>query len=600
MRSVACLLLAGLLAAPAAAAPPVLRGTGAKGATPGAPTAAEINALQTEAARGGWGPVARRLHAAAIGRYARAPGSAQAWYYLFRWADLFATTEAQATANWKAEVERVKVGYPPFQAEVGERPLAGLWPDDLRAFALSTPGFSVEFFTLWQPLDQPVVVMTILAQLWRQDPAVFREYASLALAIAVVYDVPPPPDWPHGQVGPEALSRRLPAPADAFAFFVKADRAGATLQRLSRLPAAELKFVVDTSTPLPELAWAQASVRVPLAGLERLYAGVRYRRDRLEQGTLMWPDPTYRLPDLLERGGICIDQAYLAATVGKAKGVPTLIFRGAGMDGRHAWFGYLDGNGRWQLDGGRGNEQKLVTGVAFDPQTWGNISDHELAFLAEGFRRLPLYNTSRMHEQFAELYYSSGDFPAAAKAARLAVNCEPRNLDAWNTLLVAQQRLGGDPRQFETLLREGARTFQRYPDIESVFETMISRSLRARGQTSEADFVQRSTGQKYAAERGDLSARQAEEIIQQSIAGGDAGRSIVTYYRVLDTYGRGAGMEFFDGVVRPFADHLLETDRPREALQAVEHARRTLRVEPNTQLELSLNELAERARRAMR
>ncbi len=599
MRSAAYLLLAGLLTVSAAGAPPVLKGTAPK-AAPGSPTAVEIGALRAEAARTGWGPVARRLRATATDQYARSAPQAQASYYLYRWADLFAATQADATAAWADRVSRAKAPYPHFDAGPGAQPLADLWPQELQTFALTAPGFSAEFFTLLSPLDQPVMVMGILAAVWRHDPAAFREYASLALAIAVVYDVPPPPDWPHGQVGPEALSRQLPSAVEAFDFFVKADRGGATLQRLSRLRAADLKFVVDTSTPLPELVWAQSKVQAPLAGLARLYDAVRYRRDRVESGALKWPDPTYRLQDIAGQGGICIDQAYFAATVGKAKGVPTLLFRGAGLDGRHAWFGFLDGTGRWQLDCGRGTEQKLVTGVAFDPQTWGNISDHELAFLAEGFRRLPLFGISIMNEQFAELYLQSGDFPAAAKAARVAVNCEPRNLDAWNALLMAHQRLAGDPKQFEALLREGARNFQRYPDIEAEFETLISRSLRARGQASEADFVQRSTGQKYAVERGDLSARQAEEILQQSIANGDAGRSIVTFYRVLTTYGRGAGMDFYDRVVQPFVERLVAEGRADEALQAVEHARRTLRVEPNTQLEANLNDLAERARQAKR
>ena len=45
------------------------------------------------------------------------------------------------------------------------------------------------------------------------------------------------------------------------------------------------------------------------------------------------------LPLILQEGGLCVDQAYFAAMVGKAKGVPTLLFRGAGLDGR----GLLDG-----------------------------------------------------------------------------------------------------------------------------------------------------------------------------------------------------------------------------------------------------------------
>ena len=590
---VAGCLLAGVTAGVAAVPP---KGPAA------APTAPQIGALQAEAATTGWEAVAQKLRTAAIASYRRSPGQAEARYYLYRWADLFGTTESQALARWADDVGRAKIGYPRAEPDIdaGDRPLAALWPEDLRRYALTSSDFSEAFFTQLSPLDQPVMVMKILAAIWTRDPAVFREYANLALALAVVYDVPPPADWPHGQVRPQALPRRLPDPVEAFAFFVKADRTGATLQRLSRLPAEDLKYVVDTSASFADLTWAETKVAAPLAGLARLYNMVRYRRDRLEGDVLIWPEATYRLADIAERGGICIDQAYFAAMVGKAKGVPTLLFRGAGLDGRHAWFGFLDGNGRWQLDCGRDAAQKLVTGFAFDPQTWTNITDHDLAFLADGFRRLPMFKASRVNAQFADLFFGMGEFTACAAAARAAVNNEPRNVEAWNTLLVARQRLGGDPKQLEGLLREGARTFERYPDIESNFKLLLSRSLRTRGATSEADFVERSTAHKYEADRSDLSDRQAEEKLLRSLTTEDIDQCIMTYFSVLKSYGNGAGINFFDRIVRPFVEYLLLNGRPVQAQQAVETARRTLRVEPNSQLELNLNVLSDRAREAGR
>jgi hypothetical protein len=65
------------------------------------------------------------------------------------------------------------------------------------------------------------------------------------------------------------------------------------------------------------------------------------------------------------------------------------------LDGRHAWFGYLDAQQKWQLDVGRYAEQKYISGIAFDPQTWGEVNDYALALLAERFRELPQYRQSR-------------------------------------------------------------------------------------------------------------------------------------------------------------------------------------------------------------
>jgi len=567
-----------------------------------APSARRIAGLQAEAAYTGWGAVARQLRGVAVGLYEKQRPQAQAWYYLYRWADFFSLTETQAGTNWSSAVMQAKAGTASLPKEIrtNQHQLADFWPRELRSYAMASPDFSDQFFTLLSPLDQPPAAMSILAGLWSRFPAEFKDYANLALAIAVVYDAPPPPDWPHAQVSPNALPRRLPPPADVFAFFVRSDQLGATLQHLRQLPASELKFVVDTSAAFGEMVWAQKNVEAPLALLAKVYDAIHYRKDRVEGGAFMWPQPTYRLPDILQEGGICVDQAYFAAMVGKAKGVPTLLFRGAGLEGWHAWFGFLDGNGRWQLDCGRYADQKFVAGFAFDPQTWTNISDHELMFLTEGFRRLPLFRTSRMHAQFAELYFAAGDFPAAAKAARTAVNIESRNLDAWNLLIGAQARLGTAPLQYEALLREAARAFQRYPDVEIVYKALLSRSLRDRGETSAADFVDRSTAQKYEASREDLSVKQAQEILRRSRAAGDTGNHIRTFYGVLQSFGNGQGMDFFANIVKPFVEDMLKSDQPREAAHAVEQARHTLRVDPHSQLEREINALAERAHQALK
>ena len=268
--------------------------------------------------------------------------------------------------------------------------------------------------------------------------------ASLALAIAVVYDVPPPPDWPHGQVSALALPRKLPPPEQAFAYWTRLDRMNVTAQRLRHLPASELKFLVDEVAPFPELDWARRSVPPGLADLGKAYDMIKYQKDRIAQNQYLWGRPDYRLATILAEGGICVDQAYFASTVGKAKGIPTILFRGAGLDGRHAWFGYLDATQRWQLDCGRYAEQKFVVGLAYDPQTWSDINDYELLFITERFRALPTYKLSVVNALFAAEYLKAGRFPQAVRAAREAVNRDRRNLDGWNTLLAAQAAAGDD------------------------------------------------------------------------------------------------------------------------------------------------------------
>jgi hypothetical protein len=374
---------------------------------------------------------------------------------------------------------------------------------------------------------------------------------------------------------------------------VHADETGQTLQPLSRLPASQLKFVVDAVAPLAELDSAQHAIIMPITGLGTLYAMVHYRVDRVQQAQYSWPEDHYDLPIILKKGGICVDQAYFACEVGKAKGVPTLFFSGAGSDAWHAWFGYLDQNRHWQLDVGRYANQQFVTGVATDPQTWGPISDHELKFLAEGFRLRPSWRQACVNADFAALYLATGDFAAAARAARAAVNYEPRHLVAWQTLLVAQKSLKASLRDTEATLREIALAFKNYPDIEEPFVRGIAESMRARGEASAANMEENQFAHKVGPGRADLNIDHAADLVNQSMATDGAEQQMRTYYSVLNTYGKGAGMEFFSRIVQPFAEHI-KADHPKDAYNAARAAQSALHIDPNSQLDVEVQELLTR------
>jgi len=265
--------------------------------------------------------------------------------------------------------------------------------------------------------------------------------------------------------------------------------------------------------------------------------------------------------------------------------VPTLLFRGEGMDGRHAWFGYLDGNLQWQLNAGRFGEQRFVTGYARDPQTWGEISDHELQFLSERFRTLPTFRPSCIHQEFAADYLHTHDNAAAIRAAWKALNFERRNLDAWATLLEAQQTQGDGPKLIEATLYQAVAAFGHYPDLEAAFSGQLCRSLRARGQLSAADFEEQRVLTKNGLARRDLALLQARDKLEQAIASRPLTESTRVYDDLVDTMGRGAGIDFYDQIVSLFVQHLVQLRRPAEARQAAERARAVLYVPPGSQLE---------------
>jgi hypothetical protein len=558
------------------------------------PTAARLAGYAAAARQSGWGALTPGLRAAALGAYGhgRLP-AAEAWYYVYRWSALLAETEAQFIPAWLKAIASEHVGHPNMARSYAMRPqpLGQKLSPELQAWLVGNAAFSSEFFGLLSPVDYLPGVFGTLDELHRHSPARFARYPHLALALALVYDLPPPPDWPHGQASETSLPRRLPDVVEAFDWWIRQDQLGRTDHRLTDLGADELKFVVDAAAPFPELEWAQKNIDLPLNQLARAYTMVRYRTDRAAAGAYVWADAQYTLPAILAEGGICVDQAYFAAQVGKARGVPTLLFRGAGRDGRHAWFGFLDARKGWQLNAGRFGEQRFVTGLARDPQTWGDISDHELQFLAERFRTLPAFRTSGVHEEFAADLLQAGDAPSAVRAAWTAIRSERRNLNAWFTLLAAQQARRDGPKEIEATLYQAVAAFAVYPDLEAGFSSQLCQSLRARGQLSAAEFEEQRIVTKNGLARSDLALQQARENLRRIMATRPLAERIRAYNTLVDTMGQGAGIEFYDRIVTFFIEHLVVAGRPTEARQAAERARAALYVPGGSQLEAEFAKL---------
>jgi hypothetical protein len=198
-------------------------------------------------------------------------------------------------------------------------------------------------------------------------------FAELAVAVAVVHDAP------------LAYERALsPAPLEIYDYFVGID--GRATLAPSALPAELLIHVVDTAATTDELWWAlnkYPNDRQP----GRHFFEIQYDKDNFKRNKPLKLDKyDFTLQNIRKIGGVCRHQAYYAAQVSKAVGIPSVVDSARGADVGHAWVGYLDITGptcRWNFDEGRYDEYKGLMGSVPDPQTRRVIPDSQVALLAQ-------------------------------------------------------------------------------------------------------------------------------------------------------------------------------------------------------------------------
>jgi len=177
--------------------------------------------------------------------------------------------------------------------------------------------------------------------------------------------------------GPEPIERKIaahhaeaPTVESLFAFYTGHARRMALDP--ARTPPLLLAHVVDTTRPIAELAWAlgEFSGRLRVGGR---FFDVRHLEDRPRRGgdgDLKVTPLT--LPNLAGGFGRTIEQAYYAAEIGKAIGVPTLLIHDPDGDSPHHRMAYLtryadEAEASWNFRAGRYDASAGWPGVAPDP-----------------------------------------------------------------------------------------------------------------------------------------------------------------------------------------------------------------------------------------
>ena len=363
-------------------------------------------------------------------------------------------------------------------------------------------------------------VFEILKLLFEQEVAADRdEFFDLMLAMAIVWDQPRRDI--HGQIG---QYNKLPYEVDLskrYAFYKRIYDKNKAKMKYRYLDYSDLIYVVDTPIPLAEMEWVQKKVKGTLSAWGKKYASIRYDTPRLNKGLYSWPrsQGPYTLASIKEYGGICVDQAYYCTMTARAFGIPALYFSGQGKTGGHAWFSYMKKKDSWTLDIGRyGGSSDYVTGYARNPQTNGQMSDHEVAMVYNRAFARSNYKKGHKFQLYADLMLDSGYTDQALTLAQYATGLAPLDVECWNSSIKCAKKTNVN--ELILAVFDGKiKALKKYPDL--IVDAQLEKAdlLNKMGRGDEADKVLSTARRKVGKGRDDLARdlalKQMNTLIEQ-------------------------------------------------------------------------------------
>ncbi len=250
----------------------------------------------------------------------------------------------------------------------------GLDRKGLFEFLRARPRLARAVAFLVHPTESPEAVYGVLEALRSAHGEGVGEFEELAAALCVVHDEP---------VRLRAGEGRAADPAALFGYFTRNERRMAFSVR--ETPAELLVFLVNSSADIGEMEWAlgrhggDRTVGKRYSDLVYDTAHFKYNRPKKIS------EHAYSLPNLRKYGGVCQEQAYFAAQVAKAIGVPSAEVSGQHADMAHVWVGYLQrraGSAWFNCEEGHYDEYEEVRGGTTDPRTGRGMSQSQLELLA--------------------------------------------------------------------------------------------------------------------------------------------------------------------------------------------------------------------------
>jgi hypothetical protein len=372
-------------------------------------------------------------------------------------------------------------------------------PEAIRWILTSDPVMEEILLTL-RPDDDPGSLLGMLHSAWQEGEPIARKYHALAIACGVVFDQPLRISHPLESTSGEAETE-IDA-MERFRWYVHHNEGGRLVVSIDRSTAPDLVWVVCAPVPESELEWAISRLNFSRRGWGGAYSKVEYLMERAVEGEN--PYDEYSFAEILDKGGVCGDQAYFCANTARANGIPAAILSGETNSGGHAWCSLKTQPDEW--DTGVGRIGGVSLGRTTDPQNGEAITEQHFWLWNEREHRsrstvlavhsrlwlADLLATLGRRDDYAttvrETNRTGGMFPAtwaalyqlmAAESAAAADRAAAGVVDAWRDFVAdLRRRFREHPRMTE--LADRAENEHIFPFAELDYARSAMRRQRRR------------------------------------------------------------------------------------------------------------------------
>lgn len=349
-----------------------------------------------------------------------------------------------------------------------------------------------ELFTSLNPkLDKVENALRVVNRLIKSHPKKSMSIWNLVIALAVTWDEPRNVYYykAHAERSGGIVPEELANCSDNFAYFIDNEKALGTNWKL--LPWEFLIFSVDHQTPIDEREWATEHFSNEREMIGECYSKVPYDFKMLEtkrrRTKLMRKQ--YTLPNILNLGGVCAQQADFASRVGKSIGVPSTFVWGESVYGEmHSWVMWIQlkrvttNQISYSLQShGRVKGDKYYVGILKEPHFGKRISDRHLELTLDNVAASPQNNrhVERLVDCY-ELFAQQRSFSAAQRLSFLMKIIElcPSNQRAWiqvSKVIENAEFQAPDSSDQNQVVDKLISTFAKKPDFTwMIFRDMIS------------------------------------------------------------------------------------------------------------------------------